>query len=302
MQNGRAKAIHPFRFQAYRNLDHYSSGSGSDDQRRVKGLFVDSIKFAGGGNDDSWDNGNFILQNSSSKTLVSWRELCEEVFPSPRENAYIGGGTAWQAYVTTLTNTRSAQAHDGYSIEELYELVIRDTQVNLMSLPHPFAVVVGVCTAKRRLIVTEKGYIGLGPLDVQMGDEVFVLQGGQVPFVLRRYEEFGVLRHGLYVGDCYIHGTMKEELLDQTRSSKFEHITIRSAAEKDQQKLQRRREDDATMGDQRIWLGIRMPSNASAYCTFLCHCKGSSRNACRYLDLNACRDNVVIRFPKTLTS
>jgi hypothetical protein len=38
----------------------------------------------------------------------------------------------------------------------------------------------------RRFFVTEKGYMGLGPKGTRAGDEVVVLEGARVPFVLRR--------------------------------------------------------------------------------------------------------------------
>jgi hypothetical protein len=223
----RAKAIHQSRFQACRNLDHYSCGSTSDDLLWVKGLLVDHIKCTSDRNDESWDSGNFILQNSSSKALLSWRDLCERGFPAPKVRPYVGGGTVWKAYCTTLTNSRSPQAHDGYDIEELYELIIGSKQENLMILPHSLAVVVGVCTAKRRFFITEKGYVGLGPLDAQMGDEVFILQGGQVPFVLRRFEYQGDLSCRNLVGDCYVHGIMHGEFLGRNEVNKFVNVALK---------------------------------------------------------------------------
>jgi len=39
----------------------------------------------------------------------------------------------------------------------------------------------------RRLIITKKGYIGMGPQGARIGDTVAVLQGGVTPFILRKY-------------------------------------------------------------------------------------------------------------------
>lgn len=38
----------------------------------------------------------------------------------------------------------------------------------------------------RRIIVTQKGYLGLGPMTTRPGDEVHIISGGRIPFVLRR--------------------------------------------------------------------------------------------------------------------
>jgi hypothetical protein len=61
---------------------------------------------------------------------------------------------------------------------------------------------------KRAFFVTEKGYMGLGPSSMEEGDLVYVLSGGQVPFILRptiSAEGFAL------VGESYIHGIMDGE-------------------------------------------------------------------------------------------
>ncbi|OAX82345.1 hypothetical protein ACJ72_03304 [Emergomyces africanus] len=51
----------------------------------------------------------------------------------------------------------------------------------------------------RRFYVTEKGFLGIGPRVTRPGDEVCVLFGGRVPFILRRMPD-----HHLLIGDTYI--------------------------------------------------------------------------------------------------
>lgn len=41
-------------------------------------------------------------------------------------------------------------------------------------------------SGQRRLYTTKRGYLGLGPMSLKEGDEVWVLAGSRVPFVLRR--------------------------------------------------------------------------------------------------------------------
>ncbi|EXF84170.1 hypothetical protein CFIO01_05673 [Colletotrichum fioriniae PJ7] len=57
----------------------------------------------------------------------------------------------------------------------------------------------------RRLFVTNEGYIGLAKLSARVGDEVWVLAGGRVPYVMRPIEDGN--RFSL-VGDAYVHGLM----------------------------------------------------------------------------------------------
>lgn len=77
------------------------------------------------------------------------------------------------------------------------------------------------------LIRTEGGYIGLGAHPTQEGDQIWVLPGGRVPFVLRpvRSESDGATRYRL-VGEAYIHGIMYGEVMDKRRFGKDKFLPI----------------------------------------------------------------------------
>ena len=55
---------------------------------------------------------------------------------------------------------------------------------------------------------TKEGYAGMFPWKAQVGDEIYILFGGDFPFVLRRLKE---RQHFQLVGQCYIHGIMEGE-------------------------------------------------------------------------------------------
>ncbi|KXH32915.1 hypothetical protein CSIM01_07542 [Colletotrichum simmondsii] len=57
----------------------------------------------------------------------------------------------------------------------------------------------------RRLFVTDQGLIGLAKLSAPVGDEVWVLAGGRVPYVMRPVED---TKKFSLVGDAYVHGLM----------------------------------------------------------------------------------------------
>lgn len=73
----------------------------------------------------------------------------------------------------------------------------------------------------RRFFNTDEGYMGIGPINMRVDDEVWVLFGGQVPFVLRRLKSSPPTElsghagapplHYTLVGDSYVHGVMKGE-------------------------------------------------------------------------------------------
>lgn len=62
-----------------------------------------------------------------------------------------------------------------------------------------------------RFCTTKKRYVGIAPPQAEPGDLICVLNGGAVPFVLRRTD----LTDGLYtfIGECYVHGIMYGEAL-----------------------------------------------------------------------------------------
>ncbi|KAK5659322.1 hypothetical protein OQA88_1415 [Cercophora sp. LCS_1] len=67
----------------------------------------------------------------------------------------------------------------------------------------------GMAVPMRRLFVTGSSYLGLGPKGVERDDEVWVVEGARVPFVLRKEGEKWRL-----LGEAYLHGFMDGEGVD----------------------------------------------------------------------------------------
>ncbi|KAF4632226.1 hypothetical protein G7Y89_g5909 [Cudoniella acicularis] len=59
------------------------------------------------------------------------------------------------------------------------------------------------------LCFTKKGYVGLCPGDTVVDDEICLLHGGRVPFVIRKRDREAYT----LVGECYIHGLMHGEAI-----------------------------------------------------------------------------------------
>jgi hypothetical protein len=87
--------------------------------------------------------------------------------------AYVGGGTWNEAFWRTISADRVEEATYG-----------------------------------RTFFVIENGYMGLG--SQQDGDEVWVLFGGDLPFILRPGPDSS--SHTL-IGDCYVQGIMNREAM-----------------------------------------------------------------------------------------
>ncbi|PLB39822.1 uncharacterized protein BDW47DRAFT_102483 [Aspergillus candidus] len=65
----------------------------------------------------------------------------------------------------------------------------------------------------RRVLRTRNGYIGLAPPGAQKGDQVVLLEGGRVPYLLRKVDDESYK----LVGECYVHGIMYGEAFDEKR-------------------------------------------------------------------------------------
>jgi len=75
---------------------------------------------------------------------------------------------------------------------------------------HDYLVCFNQVYAWRRLFRTQKGYLGVGPQSLEVGDVVVVLPGAGVPFVLRTAGD-GRWR---LIGEGYVHGIMHGEALE----------------------------------------------------------------------------------------
>ncbi|KAI0902598.1 hypothetical protein F4806DRAFT_491069 [Annulohypoxylon nitens] len=64
-----------------------------------------------------------------------------------------------------------------------------------------------------RFVITRRNFFGVVPGNAQVGDLVSIINGGDVPFLLRKHEtQMNPLRYNL-IGGCYIHGIMLGEAL-----------------------------------------------------------------------------------------
>jgi hypothetical protein len=85
-----------------------------------------------------------------------------------------------------------------------------------------FGKTIGRVQESRRSILTRSKLLGLGPLSTVAGDEVWLIHEGRVPYVLRPQGK------GEYtlMGETYIHGCMRGELVNRLDASQFQRISI----------------------------------------------------------------------------
>ncbi|KIM94387.1 hypothetical protein OIDMADRAFT_136327 [Oidiodendron maius Zn] len=130
-----------------------------------------------------------------------WRTICGDLFS--REQFYQGTDDFRRTVPedkATFENWQRANVDCDMQYATVDQLVMSVVQIPVIGA------VVG-----RRVFTTEQGYLGLGPRDMEVGDQVFILSGSNVPFVLRESETAQVnplLPAYSLVGDCYVHGIM----------------------------------------------------------------------------------------------
>ncbi|KAF5604408.1 heterokaryon incompatibility het-6 [Fusarium pseudoanthophilum] len=112
-----------------------------------------------------------------------------------------------------------------YETEEQIELEpnLRESQVlSLKARTSLIQLDWGSASHKRSLFRTKKGHIGLAPQTIQIGDEVGILQGAEVPHIFRRVS--GSETSLSLVGDAYVYGIMYGEL--EFENLKFSRVQL----------------------------------------------------------------------------
>jgi hypothetical protein len=65
----------------------------------------------------------------------------------------------------------------------------------------------------RKFFITSKGYFGIGPSGLQHTDNICILSGGRLPYIIRQN---GTPGEGMFtfIGECYVHGLCQGQALD----------------------------------------------------------------------------------------
>jgi hypothetical protein len=69
----------------------------------------------------------------------------------------------------------------------------------------------------KRPFLSNLGYVGMGPLSMQLGDHVVVFKGAKTPYIVRRLED----RKYLLVGECYCDGIMDGEIVERQHEEDY---------------------------------------------------------------------------------
>ncbi|KAI1039028.1 hypothetical protein LB503_007834 [Fusarium chuoi] len=196
------------------------SGDPKDECLSVRGRFVDKLSWVGGGHVKHGPIHGLIHRLQQSHNIIA--EL-EEAFGS-----YLTGESLrdvwWRMLVANKTKQFGPVSSDfGIGLRSKWHTIpalcnwllsspaeeAKEQLVAIIGLPYYKAIY--SCYTVYQLAKTEAGMIGLVPLLAEAGDQIYVLNGGAVPFVLRKGKR---VRNGRrLVGECYIHGLMNGEAI-----------------------------------------------------------------------------------------
>jgi hypothetical protein len=132
-------------------------------------------------------------------------------------------GISLQDWICGEKNLDTA-AREAVEATHLYYERIRGREYDPTRLAEP---VIPACTnnlmvMQRRFFITDGGYVGMAPIGSRRGDEVWILQGCNIPIMLRKLDE----GNREVVGECYVHGIMYGEAMQGLEMGKFTTSTI----------------------------------------------------------------------------
>ena len=188
----------------------------------LDGIYIDTITILGQATflkEDTVDND--LSVEDLRATIKHWLQIANPCQPS--DGMYIGGGTWQDAFWRTLIG----------------DLITSDAQPQRKAEPADHESFIAFCNPdspdpessdlydslrsfliNQSLVITQQGYMGIGPWNSEVGDELWVLFGGRVPFVLRPYTTCDLnesLKSYTLVGDCYVHGCMQGQLMTRLK-------------------------------------------------------------------------------------
>jgi hypothetical protein len=130
------------------------------------------------------------------------KRIVRKFRPLIRDGIYVGGGTIREAYVRTLLTDRNPNGTRLTYAEYEKRWAHRNPVEEFIDVDLQVAATLRLIYL-RRLMVSEKGYIGLVPRCAQQGDMICVLFGCSFPVIIRKWND-----HHVFIGDSYVHGIM----------------------------------------------------------------------------------------------
>ncbi|KAH8777525.1 hypothetical protein F5883DRAFT_696048 [Diaporthe sp. PMI_573] len=181
--------------------------SSREDELRLGGRRMDSIRrIFQKPPPNLWHDGESLVLMQHLR--ADWHRLLESD-PHLDLSHYPSGGTYTEAfYRTCVCDTLGPKDRSIRRVTEDDGEILKNGLAQ-----HGYAPGSGIYPTTT-FFITHRGYIGVGPEDTQVGDVLYVLFGGHVPFLLREIPETPERRGShTFVGHTYVHGIMDGEAL-----------------------------------------------------------------------------------------
>jgi hypothetical protein len=149
-------------------------------------------------------NGSYAKSSSTTYYDAYWQTLCASMLP-PQSNL--------SGIIQFRTTDHSYHQHwyEVWCNANRIEVPSNTTSSNITEAEiHAFSNCVIRATKIRKLFISkEEGWLGLAPMDAEVGDRIAILEGGSVPYILR--QKCGQVNGWEIIGDAYVHGIMDGE-------------------------------------------------------------------------------------------
>ncbi|KAI4592946.1 hypothetical protein KJ359_010198 [Pestalotiopsis sp. 9143b] len=152
-----------------------------------------------------------VIRSWSRET--SWNSpKFDEAYDNDSSRSHAFGATLIGDFLMAEFPTRGARPEE---YEMVFQYATNGTKITSRALYHSLRTFI----INQRFFVTTEGYLGMGPQMMGPGDEVWILFGGSVPFILRptNTSSSEIERKYTLVGQAYVHGIMYGEVVRARR-------------------------------------------------------------------------------------
>ena len=179
----------------------------------IKGLVVDEIS-------QTQDHilppsGQYLHERDFIPTLEQWEAFAlrkDDLTPDPYQGSAGGRPEAfWRTLIMDLGYSNKKPDSNEYTRRYRGLVHAKDFPED-RTYEGTFATTAFVAILGLQLGIFQGGYFSLLPMQAKVGDRVFLLEGGDVPFFFRKSD-----KGYRYVGPAYVHGMMKGEGVEIAR-------------------------------------------------------------------------------------
>lgn len=194
-------------------------------------LYVDTIKIVGKVLEAHSDRRSNTLDNSPKacrSTIDSWEQLVRANRPDANGEDYPRvDGHNQETWPTAFCRTLLGDIiwNNGpvrrFKLDDM-KLVEAYRESGKVNEAEPS---IADMVEKRGFFITSQGYFGIGAPTVVPGDQVWILEGGQVPFILKPKAVESDSKTFSFVSDAYVHGFMYGDFA-RVNGEKWETVSI----------------------------------------------------------------------------